>query len=178
MESLQEGNSAEEVEPSSAKFPCKLNDLRFFIEKLNPKLREDDLIEYFETFGEIIDLEITSKMTANIVFTHFFNERPRKDHKIQGIEIKLENAYSCSTGPSSTVFITGNVGNVTGDSLRQYLRYFGTMIDFRRSVRLSQCIFVKFEKPESAKRLLNSQRHSFKSDGKKVDFQVFEVDEF
>lgn len=178
MESLKEGNSGEEVDPSLTKFPCKLNDLRYFIENLDPILKEDDLIDYFETFGEIIDLEITSKMTAKIVFTHFFNERPRKDHEIQGIEVKLENAYNYGTEPSSTVFITGDIENVTGDSLRQYLRYFGTMVDFRRSVRLSRCIFVKFEKPESAKRLLNSQQHSFKSDGKKVEFQVFEVDEF
>ena len=176
LKNLKEGNSIDEESLPPIKFPCKLNDLRFFIKDLSPVLKEDDLIDYFEIFGEIIDLEITKKI-AVIVFTHFFNERPGKHHEIQGIKIKLENAYECCKGPPSTVFITGAIGNMTGDCIRQHLRYFGTIVDFRRSVKLSRCIFVKFEDPESVKILLNSQLHKFKSDGKEIEVQIFEVDE-
>jgi RNA recognition motif-containing protein len=171
--------STEEFPP----FPCKLNDLRFFIENLSPELTEDDIKDYFEDFGDVVDLRLDPDVKkAFITFSHFHGDRPGKNHEIKETSVILEGVFKESDKPSTTICVTGDIEDVSGDSMRKFLRQYGTITDYRRTVnhktsRLSRFIFVKFEKPQDVEKIMNSRKHLIRSRAEKFDFNIIQVDE-
>lgn len=157
------------------KLPCRLNDFRFFIDNPNRNLEEDRLKHYFDSFGEVIDIfiqrsEKPKSSKAFITFSHYFESRPGRHHKILGFDVELESCYNVGEEPSSTILV--EILDGTGDSLRKYFSTFGTIIDFRRQVnrktnKLSRFVFIQCEKPETVEVIVGVKSHLI--DGEAVD---------
>lgn len=163
-------------------FPCKLNDLRFNIRGISLKISESDLKEYFDTFGEVIDVFIDQELeeensdekprTAHICFSHFDDNWPEKNHVICDTEVTLENVFDAIQKPTSTIVITGNIQELSGKAVNKYLYSFGEIIDYRRTVnwkthKLSRFVFVKFQNAADVDKVLEVKDHSIK--GVKVE---------
>jgi RNA recognition motif-containing protein len=170
-----------EIFPDPPNTTFKLNDLQFVIENLPFEIDEDELKNHFEKFGEIADIEIDWKRRALITFLNFHQNPPGRFHRIHGILVFLGN-HKSKKEPSSTVVITGGIDSVNGGKLRQYLNYFGKIVDFRRPVdrrthRLSQMVFVKFDEAVSAQKLLRFKQHHLGDGQRKVSLEIFEFAE-
>lgn len=152
--------------------PCRLNDLRFTIEKIGPKISEDDLKNYFDEFGEVIDvffeesLEIKSKQirTAHISFSHFNDSWPDRHHVICKTPLTVENVLQDSKKPSKTVVVIGDIQELSGESIAAYVVRYGDINDFRRTVnwktnKLSRLTFVKFQTEAAVTKILNVEKH-------------------
>jgi RNA recognition motif-containing protein len=165
-----------------AKYPCRLNDFRFYIEELNRNLQEDGLKTYFDTIGEVIDVYIINsedlkRRKAFITFSHYHDIRPGKEHKIFGYDVNLEACYSIEEEPSTTIALTGETTDITVDSIRKYFSAFGTITDFRRQInrktnKLSQFIFIQFDKPEAVQVVIDKSPHLIED----VDVDIIRVE--
>jgi RNA recognition motif-containing protein len=184
-----------EEDPPKETFPdppnsnFKLQDLQFVVEDLDCEIDEDDLKNHFEKFGKVADIEIgwirragkTRQRKALITFLNFHHEFPGRFQRIRDSIIFL-GIHKSKREPSSTVVVTGVIEGVNSGTLRQYLSYFGEIVDFRRPVnrtthRLSQTAFVKFDEPESAQKLLRFNQHQLRDGQRKVPIEVFEFPE-
>lgn len=151
LKALNEGSFCEE-QLSPPTFACKLNDLRFFIENVDPRINEDNLLDYFEVFGEVIDVGIDqTDRKAFITFLYFCDKRPGKNHNIQDIPITLESVYKTpDILRTSTIMVTGDIESISGDNFRKLFTNVGVFVDFRRTVnrktkKPSQFVFIKFK---------------------------------
>lgn len=168
-------------ENNFAAFPIKLNDLRFTIEDISSTISEDDLKEYFDEFGEVIDVFIEQAQeeklrTAHITFSHFTNDWPQKQHVIQDILVTIENVRGDIKKPSDTIVVIGDIQEISGQSISNYLTNFGCIVDFRRSVnwktnKLSRFVFIKFQNAADAEAVLNTKKHVIEG----VDVDIFPV---
>lgn len=152
--------------------PCRLNDLRFTIEEVSPKIFEDDLKKYFDEFGEVIDvfieksLEVKSKQirTAHISFSHFNDCWPDRHHLICKTPLTIENVFQDTKKPSETIVIIGDIQELSGEPIAAYVIRYGDIDDFRRTVnwktnKLSRLVFVKFQKAAAVAKILDVENH-------------------
>lgn len=149
-----------------------LADFRFIIPRLPRRLSEDILKEYFDRYGDIVDVYVDENddngRSGRLTFSHLHKARPDGKHFIEGERIMIERYTPVRTSPPTTIVIVGYVSNLS--KLREYLVTFGNIIDFRHQInsrthRLSSFVFVQFNDPHSVKMLIDSgPEHFIESD--------------
>lgn len=185
---LLDPETVEAMEELDGELPDEIDTPKLLVQELDPKTTEDDLKEYFSTFGEVRmvklkkDDEGDSKGFCFVVFSDPANiskALEKEQHEIGEKVVKLTTAMPSSEKmKTNKLFIGGLPAALSEEHLRNYFEKYGKIHQFQfiinklTNIRKAFC-FITFESPESVEKITegkvppNSVVHTI--DGHTVD---------
>jgi len=142
----------------------RVDDKKLFIGSLTHSMNEATILEYFKTFGDIVDVKLIKNSLTGVsrcfAFVTFLEE-DGLEAALSAPQHTLDGASICcgrARGKPGKTFV-GNLGSITSQALQAHFQQFGTVLEVVRPVdkitnEEKNYAFVTFARDEDARKLI------------------------